>query len=333
MTDRKPKAIALLSGGLDSMLATKMMADQDVDVVAVNFMTPFCSCGKGNCDSAKASEQLGVEVRHVPVGGDYIELVRNPKHGRGRHMNMCIDCRIYMLEKAKTMMEQEGADFIVTGEVVGERPMSQHRDALGLIEREAGLEGKLLRPLSAKLLPETEPEREGLVDRENLSDIRGRSRKPQMALAEALDIGPYPSPAGGCLLTDAAFSAKLQDLFDHDQMSMRRVVSLKFGRHFRLTTGEKIISGRNQEENGRLELMLRSEGRRFQSTDSKGSLVFLLDGDGEPPRRTAARIAARYSRHRDVNSVSVRGWTDTEGDEFVLEAAPMGDAELEAIRL
>ena len=197
----KVKALALFSGGLDSILAVKLMLSQGVDVVAVNFVSAFSSYAKDDRGAAEAAKQLGVPLKVVELGDDYLKMIREPKHGYGKNMNPCVDCRIFILKKAKKVAEEIGADFIFTGEVLDERPMSQHRGALKLVEEESGLKGKILRPLSAKLLPETVIEKKGLVDREKLLGIRGRSRKPQLKLAKEFNIKSYPSPAGGCLLT------------------------------------------------------------------------------------------------------------------------------------
>src|SRR4030066_95020 len=245
----KIKALALLSGGLDSILATKVILEQGIDVVALNFTSPFCLCKKGGCGAAEAAKQLGVPLKVMNVGNEYLKVVRKPKHGYGRNMNPCIDCRIFIVKKAKKYAKEIGASFIFTGEVLDERPMSQHYPAMKLIEKEAGLVGKILRPLSARLLPETEAEKKGLVDRAKLLDIQGRSRKPQFKLAEEFNIKDYPCPAGGCLLTDKEFANRLRDLFGHrKRCSLVDVNLLKVGRHFRVGRN-KIIVGRNEAEN------------------------------------------------------------------------------------
>src|SRR4030066_1324323 len=189
------KAIALLSGGLDSTLAARVIMEQGVELEALNFMTVFCTCtnrGATCLASQKAVETLGIPLRVFNVSEEYLNVVRNPKHGYGSNMNPCIDCRIFMLKKAKVYMEESGGSFIITGEVLGQRPMSQRRDAMRLIEKEAGLEGLILRPLSAQFLPITLPEREGGIDRDKLLNIQGRSRKPQIKLAEQFGIQDYP---------------------------------------------------------------------------------------------------------------------------------------------
>lgn len=251
------KAIALLSGGLDSTLAIKIMLRQGIEIIAVNFTSPFCNCTsrKNGCpnQAKKVAQELGIPIKFLPKGMDYLKIVENPVHGYGRAMNPCLDCRIYMLKKVKELMPQVQASFIITGEVLGQRPMSQHWPALRLIEKKSGLEGLILRPLAAKNLPPTIPELAGVVDREKLLSISGRSRKIQMSLAAEFNIRDYPCPAGGCLLTDQIIAARLKDLFSFfPQYTMEDLHLLRIGRHFRLHPQLKIILGKNKEENERL---------------------------------------------------------------------------------
>src|SRR4030065_764901 len=243
------KALALLSGGLDSILATELILKQGIDVTAFNVTSPFCLCRRGGCGAVEAAKKFIVPLKVGSEEQEYLKIVRKPKHGYGRNMNPCIDCRIFLVRKAKKYAKEIGASFIFTGEVLDERPMSQHYRAMKIIEEEAGLKGKILRPLSARLLPQTVAEKKGLVNRARLLQIRGRSRKPQIKLAEEFNIKDYPCPAGGCLLTYKEYANKLRDLFKHKKRcSMADVHLLKVGRHFRL--GEnKIIVGRNEAEN------------------------------------------------------------------------------------
>ena len=244
------KAISLLSGGLDSILATELIRRQGIEVITFNVKTPFGIPKKdGTSEAAQAADQLKVPLKVLCVDQDYLRMLRNPKHGYGKNLNPCVDCKIFILKKAKKYAKEIGADFLFTGEVLGERPMSQHSHALKIIAEESGLKGKLLRPLSAKLLPETVAEKKGLVDRNKLLSIQGRSRKPQFALAKEYGITVYPSPAGGCLLTCEEYSKKLRDLFENKKrLSMADVALLRVGRHFRLGKN-KIIVGRNEAEN------------------------------------------------------------------------------------
>lgn len=291
----KVKALVLLSGGLDSTLAMRLLLDQGVDVEAVNFVTPFCLCRRGGCGAYEVARKFNIPLKVINVGMEYLKVVRKPKFGYGRGMNPCIDCRIFMLKKAKKYAEEINASFIVTGEVLDERPMSQHRRALEIIEREAGLKGKILRPLSAKLLPKTEAEVKGWIDREKLLGIRGRSRKKQIELAKSFGIKDYPCPAGGCLLTYKEFANKLRDLLNHKKrISLRDVQLLKVGRHFRLCKS-KIIVGRNENENKRL-LELKAESDYYFEVEGCGSPVTLLQG---PKTKQAiikaAQLTAFYS--------------------------------------
>lgn len=294
------KALALLSGGLDSILAIKLVLDQGIEVVAVKFILPFVSEKKDY--AAEVATKLGIPLIRITAGEEYLEVVRNPRYGYGSGMNPCIDCRIYMLREAKRLAKEIGARFIVTGDVLGERPMSQHRRALELEEREAGLEKLILRPLSAKLLPETIPEREGWVDRTKLLDIRGRGRRRQIALARNLGLQEdYPTPSGGCLLTSKEFASRLKDLFEHKaKVTPRDLMVLKLGRHFRFGDS-KIIVGRNEEENKLLEALKEPSDYLFE-VPGLGSPLTLLEG---PKSREAIELAARLTaRYSDANASS-----------------------------
>jgi len=254
------RAIALLSGGLDSSLAVKMMIGQGIKITAVHFTSPFCNCTsrKAGCkhQAVKVAQEFGVPIRAIHKGMDYMRIVENPPHGYGRGLNPCIDCRIYMLKKVKAMMVDIGASFVITGEVLGQRPMSQHRAAIQKIEKESGLEKRILRPLSAQHFPPTIPEQEGIVDRQKLLSFSGRSRKPQIDLAGRLGVKDYPCPAGGCLLTDPVIAARLRDLFAHfPHYGLMDLHLLKIGRHFRFHPGLKIILGRDKSENEQIQAM------------------------------------------------------------------------------
>ena len=238
------KALALLSGGLDSTLAAKLILDQGIEVVAINFTSPFCLCGRGGCGAVGVAKKFKIPLKTVKLGKDYLKIIKKPKFRYGKHMNPCIDCRIFMLKKAKAYAKKINASFIVTGDVLGERPMTQTRESLDIIEKEAGLKGKILRPLSAKLLPETIPEKKGIVSRNKLHSINGRSRKIQIKLAKEFKIN-YPNPAGGCLLCEKIYGERLKQLFKRKKkISLKDIELLKIGRHF----GD-IIVGRNHQEN------------------------------------------------------------------------------------
>lgn len=256
------RALVLLSGGLDSLLAARLLLEQGIDVTGVNFVTPFFT-GRGREGRwpERAARALGCELRVVALGADYVEMLRAPRHGRGRGMNPCEDCHGFMLRRAGELLEREGADFVASGEVLGQRPRSQRRRSLERIAAECGLGDRLLRPLSARLLEPTRPERQGLVDRERLLDIRGRSRKRQLELAARWGLTEFSAPAGGCSLTDPHVSRRLRDLFElgpePDNAALRQCL---FGRHFRLRPDLKAVLGRNQAECQRLE---RLAGRRL----------------------------------------------------------------------
>ena len=301
------KAIGLLSGGLDSTLAVKLMMNQGIKVTALNFITPFCTCTRKGCahEASRIAKNFDISIKVVAAGDEYMQMVKNPKHGYGKNMNPCIDCRIFMLKKAKEYMEEIGASFLFTGEVLGQRPMSQRREAMTIIEKEAGLEGLILRPLSAQLFEPTIPEKEGLIDREKLFGIRGRWRKPQMELAEEFNIGNYLCPAGGCRLTDPQFARRVKEAFEHDEDGIQDMNLLKYGRHFRLPSGVKVIVGRNEEENSIIskfsdEKDLLMEVVRF------GSPVTLLKGScDEKDIKEAASLCVRYSDCKEKAEVRI----------------------------
>jgi len=241
------RAIALLSGGLDSRLAVRVIQEQGIEVTGVNFITPFFGASPA---VRQAAEQLGVPLRLLDITDAHWQVVKNPKHGYGKNMNPCIDCHALMIREAGRLMEELGADFIITGEVLGQRPKSQNLQALQIVERESGYPGLVLRPLSARLLPPTIPEQRGLVDRERLLDISGRSRQRQMELAKKYGITDYPSPAGGCILTDPGYSQRLRQLFQNrPEAQPHEARLLRYGRLFFLPGGAYLLVGRREEEN------------------------------------------------------------------------------------
>ncbi len=319
------KAIALLSGGLDSTLAVLTVMRQVVEVTAVTFLTHFgCDISDSSSCSRNpfpAAEKFGFRVKLCHLADKFIEIVKNPKHGHGKNMNPCIDCRILMLKEARELMQITGADFIVTGEVLGQRPMSQQRNTLGMIDKEAGLKGYVLRPLSAKLLNETMPEKEGLINREKLYAFNGRSRKPQMALAEEFGLTDYPAPAGGCLLTEPNYSYRLRELLDHDpDPSLDELHLLRAGRHFRLSPTSKVIIGRDERENNVIESFARDDNY-LMSVEDVGSPFVLLSGfyaEGFLP--LAASLCARYSDAKGLPEVEVT--VNRAGEIFAMTVAP-----------
>jgi tRNA U34 2-thiouridine synthase MnmA/TrmU len=292
--DQGIKVLALISGGLDSTLAVKVLLEQGIQVEAVNFTTPFCNCDK--CAVESLVETLGIKVHSEFLGQEYLDLVVNPPHGYGSQMNPCIDCRILMFQKAKELAHVIEAESIVTGEVLNQRPFSQRKHIMLLIDREAGLENKVLRPLSARLLPETEVEQRGYVDREKLYAIQGRRRIPQMTLAEELKITDYPCSSGGCLLTDPHFTNRLKEFLKYNKtLTVDDISLLKLGRHFRLEDC-KIIVGRNETENERL-LTIAQRTRRpyLEVVDYMGPITLINGTLNEKVILKAAEITVRYS--------------------------------------
>ncbi len=286
------KGLGLVSGGLDSLLALLVLKKQGVHVDAVTFTTPFF----GSERAKKAAEVAGVKLLEKDITEEYFEMLGSPAHGYGRLMNPCIDCHALMLKKAWEIKEQKGFDFVFTGEVLGQRPMSQRYDALRLVEKAAGLKGRVLRPLCAKLLKETEPEILGHVDRGRLLDIQGRHRKRQLALAEEFGLDYIPSAAGGCLLTDQEFSARLKDLMEKGPALTRsRALILRLGRHFRLPSGPRLVVGRNHEENERL-AELREDETVLRPVNFPGPTALLSPGHNHGDLLVAAAAVAAYSK-------------------------------------
>jgi tRNA-uridine 2-sulfurtransferase len=302
------RAIALLSGGLDSILAARLMLEQGIEVLAVNFSAKLCMCGckkTGESAAESAAKILNIPLKTIDITEDFIEIVRSPRHGHGANINPCIDCKIYMFKYAKEMMAEMGASFLVTGEVLGERPMSQRMDTLNLIEKKAGVKGILLRPLTAKNLAPTKPELEGMVDRGKLLDIRGRSRKPQMALAEKFNITKYPNPAGGCLLTDPGFAKRVKDAIKHDEFNADNLAILSVGRHFRISPDARLVVGRDEEENSVLESLIGPDDIIFELADHEGPTSILRGRALENLIPLAAGIAAYHTKFRAEPRLSV----------------------------
>jgi len=295
----KRKVVALLSGGLDSQLAVKMMQSQGFEVSAVAIKTPFCDfdCGRGcGFEIRERADTLGVNLKTVYLGDEYIEMLKNPKHGFGSGMNPCIDCRSMMFKAAKKHMDEIGADFIISGEVLGQRPMSQHGPALKTIEKESELEGYIVRPLSGALLPKTIPEENGLIKRENLGMIRGRTRRMQLQMAQEYGIENPPNAGGGCLLTDPAFAIRAKDLFAHtDNPTTNDIDLLKIGRHFRLDKTTKLIVGRNQDENNMIKALALPNDIVFYAKDHVGPNTLLRGDNVENYKQITAAITLRYS--------------------------------------
>jgi hypothetical protein len=312
MNDKKSKptrAIALLSGGLDSTLAIKLMIEQGIEILAVNFVGPFCTCSPrslGGCHMAsEVARTLGVKIRVLSKGMEYMKVVENPRYGRGKGINPCIDCRIFMLRKVAGMMDESNASFVITGEVLGQRPMSQHWKALQLIENESGLAGKILRPLCAHLLKPTAPEINGEVDRRRLLSIRGRSRRKQLSLASEKGIDIFSCAAGGCLLTDPVIAGRLEDLFMNcPDYTLTDVRLATFGRHFRLREDLRAIVGRNQYENERM-LRIAPDYPRMELSERAGPFMLMSGNLQAADLTTLGRLLRFYAKKVVDHEVSI----------------------------
>jgi len=336
--------IGLLSGGLDSALAAKVVQNAGADVTCLHFFTGFCVTGHnsrvGRTDRPIANHALsvageaGIPVELVDISDEYLPMVLNPKYGYGQNMNPCIDCRIFMLDRARRYMEDVGADFVFTGEVIGQRPMSQMRHTILKTEREAGLQGRLLRPLSARLLDPTIVEREGRVDRAKLYGFNGRSRRPQIELARKLGITEYMQPAGGCcFLTDESYSRKLRDLVDNMEeksLSMDDVYMLGVGRHFRLGADLKVVVGRDETENNFLDYYKRSYSSA-QAVDFPGPTAIVLGDLGEDAVERVAAVVARYCDGKREPTVRVELLRN--GDTRTVNVVPATDDLIEQLRI
>jgi len=336
------KAVALISGGLDSLLAARLLLDQGIHVEGINFYTGFCVEGHTQAirrqehahprrnNALWAAEQLGIKLHIIEVVEDYKQVVINPKHGYGANLNPCLDCKGFMVGKARAWMEAHQFDFIITGEVLGQRPMSQRRDTMPVIARESGAFDRLLRPLCAKLLAPTLPEREGWVDRARLKDFNGRSRKPQMALAAEYGFVDYAQPAGGCcFLTNQQYSNKLSDLWaarGTKQYELEDVILLKVGRHLRPRPHFKLIVGRDEGENNFLS-GFRKRYIHLEATSHVGPLVLLEGAPAADDLELAARLTARFGKGREAEQVSV-AVTDAGGQTHTLHVAPLRAAEI-----
>jgi len=330
------RAIALLSGGLDSRLAIRVIQEQGIEVECINFVTLFCRCTstKGcRTEGMIAAEQLGVPVTVINSGREFLDIVKHPRHGRGKNMNPCIDCRIFMFKKAGDYMRETGADFLITGEVVGQRPMSQRKQAMAQIDREAGLTGHVLRPLCAQHLEPTIPEQDGLVDRERLLAIKGRSRKEQMALADMFEIGDYPCPAGGCLLTDPQFAHRLKELLDHKDADMNDVHLLKVGRHFRLDDKTKTIVGREEKENTTIASFAREGDLLIEAAEFPGPTSLLQGDTSDANLATASGLTVKYGKGKDEKAVRVTVRRAKSDDSFEMTAPPSDDEQVERLMI
>jgi len=340
--NKQRKAVALISGGLDSLLAVRVIQQQGIEVEGINFFTGFCVEGHTHAIRKKdqnkpkrnnalwAAEQLGIKLHIIDIVDEYKDVVINPKHGYGANLNPCLDCKVFMVKKAREWMEQKGFDFIITGEVVGQRPMSRRKETLPVVQRESGIDDRLLRPLCARNLPETMPEREGWVDREGLYDFSGRSRKPQFALAAEFGFEDFAQPAGGCcFLTDERYSVKLSDLWQHrgeKRYDLDDIMLLKVGRHIRPAEHYKVIVAREEGEGNFLQ-GYRKQFISLKTTSHNGPLA-LIDGEvSTADIELAARIVARYSQGRDAQQVELE-MSDHGGEPQGLTVSPLPASEM-----
>lgn len=315
---KKMKALSLFSGGLDSILATRLVMDQGVEVEAIQFVTPFFNYDI--LDDIEAHKQrvlasYGIHVIVEDISPGYLQLLRNPVHGFGKNFNPCIDCKIMMLSRAKKMLAERGASFLISGEVLGQRPMSQRRDTLNVIERDSGTKSLLLRPLCAQLMKETEAEAKGWVDRTKLLRISGRGRSPQIALAKQYDITDIPAPAGGCILADPILSKRIAEVYAREsilqtaEISVTDIRLLLVGRQFILPGGGWLIVGRSETDNIKLEKLVQADDAVLQMEEWAGPLAVLKKAGSRYENREvlerdlerAASLVVRYGKKLPEN--------------------------------
>ncbi|MCP3874075.1 MAG: tRNA 4-thiouridine(8) synthase ThiI [Desulfobacteraceae bacterium] len=303
-TSRQVKGLGLCSGGLDSILSALLLKDQGISVSWICFETPFFS----SKSAKKASSQTGIPLITLDITDDYMKMMKNPKAGFGKNMNPCMDCHALMFSKAGEVLENKGFHFLFSGEVLGQRPKSQNKNSLRYVEKNSGFDGHILRPLCAKLLAETPIEQNGLVDRDKLMNISGRSRKIQMQMAKDFGVKEYPSPAGGCLLTDKNFSTRLKDLMDVQKIFDKKELNLlKYGRHFRLDSKTKVIVGRSKNDNKHLRKFFDNTKDILLMHDSMpGPDVVLTGNFSKENIQTAAMICAGYTKSKPGDSADIR---------------------------
>lgn len=332
------RAVSLLSGGLDSILATRVVQDQGVEVLALHFISPFFGWDKKGREpevEAFYRDRYGIRVRVVDVSEEYLGMLGSPRYGYGKNFNPCVDCKIFLVRKALDVMHAEGGRFLITGEVVGQRPMSQRRDTLYAIARDAGVRGILLRPLCAKRLPPTAPEEHGWVDRSRLYGFSGRSRKPQMELAAALGISEYPTPAGGCRLTDPCLAARVQTYFETVPSEARTVDDIRLllvGRPFRFPGGSLFTLGRSHAENLAIQKLLRPGDELAAALEVPGPLGLLRGGSAGEERALAASVVLRYCPKAGPGAAVGFG-SDPDHPDAVVVAKPVADEDLSLWRL
>lgn len=329
------KGLLLLSGGLDSRLAARLLQEQGVELEAVNFNTIFCTCTakrKDCSEAASAAREYKIPLKVYNTTKEIMDVVERPRFGYGRGVNPCIDCRIVTFKKAKEHMSKNGASFIVTGEVLGERPMSQRKDAIKIIEKESGLEGLILRPLSARLFQPTIPEKNSWVDRNKLLDIKGRSRKPQIKLAKELGVNDYPCPAGGCLLTNKDFAKRVRDLIKYKEWNLENALLLKYGRHFRISPSCKVVVGRNEKENEKISFLKREQDTLFRVKSHPGPVAILKGKPSDSEEDVTARLTAYFVTKREQND-RVRIEIDGTRPKKTVEVSPLNSEKIASYRI
>ncbi len=307
MQGHKSTCLVLFSGGLDSILACKILQEQGIRTIALKFITPFFGYnlkGHESKASIEVFEKYGIEMKVVDISEPYLAMLKKPAHGFGRHLNPCIDCKILMIQQALALMAGYKADFIASGEVLGQRPMSQRRDAMRIVERDSGAEGLLLRPLSALRLKPTRMEESGMVDRSKLLGITGRGRKDQISLAARYGIKDYPAPAGGCVLADPILSIRFKRLYEHfgDELDVNSLLLAQVGRQFILPDGSWFITGRKEEENQRIEALKKKKDIMLNLSGIPGPMGLLRNLKDESSIETASRILLRYSKVRGMKA-------------------------------
>jgi tRNA U34 2-thiouridine synthase MnmA/TrmU len=294
----KAKGILLYSGGLDSLLAAKLLMEQDVELTGLHFILPFYppDFDFSELNSVKQAMNIGLKLEFYKCGKEYLDMLKNPMHGYGKNINPCIDCKIFFIKKASEYMERLNADFVATGEVVGQRPMSQLKHTLKHIEKSTSLKGRLLRPLSAKILDPTIAEIEGKIDRNRLLDINGRGRKRQLELAAEYGFTDYASPAGGCLFTDKNIASRIKDIFDHeDNIHENDIYSATIGRHFRTDNNVKIIVARNEDEGKKLE-KIKSDADCMVYPEFSGPTIFVKGKMNDTDIEIITSILTKYGK-------------------------------------
>lgn len=328
------RGVVLYSGGLDSLLASKLLIDQGIELTGLYCILPFFppDLDPEELESSKQARQIGLKLVYYRCGKEYIEMLKNPPHGYGKHINPCIDCKLFFMKKAADLMKELGADFVATGEVVGQRPMSQQKHTMLHIEKVSGIKGRLLRPLSAKILEPTIPELEGKVDRSRLLNISGRGRKRQMELAESFGIENYSSPAGGCLFADRYFAERLRDLFSYKpDADDKDIYLLKIGRHFRINSSLKIIVARDESESLELEKAAYYTGFLL-IPEFKGPSILIIGTINEEDLILISSISARYGKvTEDENKLTLilRDKSSREID----AAPPIDNIKLDSMRV